>query len=108
MDDKKTFTNQEFCRLKKMLRAYLSQSEWDERMNIKRERWLWPSGFPSSLPEDTSGAFLVWIIDAELQGVEGQGDFLKSILLPLPGSGAGEGVGGGTDTRRPPRQMNLV
>ena len=44
MDDKKTFTNQEFCRLKKMLRAYLSQSEWDERMNIKRERWLWERG----------------------------------------------------------------
>ncbi len=40
MGDKKTFTDEEFRRLKKLLQAYISQSEWDERMNIKRERWL--------------------------------------------------------------------
>ena len=44
MGDKKTFTDQEFRRLKKLLQAYISQSEWDERMNIKRERWLWERG----------------------------------------------------------------
>ena len=40
MDDKKTFTDEEFRRLKKLLHAYISQSEWDEKMNTKRERWL--------------------------------------------------------------------
>ena len=44
MGDKKAFTDQEFRRLKKLLQAYISQSEWDERMNIKRERWLWERG----------------------------------------------------------------
>ena len=41
MGDEKTFTDKEFRRLKKLLQAYISQSEWDERMNIKREQWLW-------------------------------------------------------------------
>lgn len=41
MGDKKSFTDEEFRRLKRMLQAYISTSEWDERMNIKRERWLW-------------------------------------------------------------------
>ena len=41
MGDKNTFTDQEFRRLMKLLQAYIQQSEWDERMNIKRERWLW-------------------------------------------------------------------
>ena len=41
MDDKKAFTDEYFRRQKKLLQAYISQSEWDERMNIKRERWLW-------------------------------------------------------------------
>lgn len=40
MGDKKTFTDKEFRRLKKLLQAYISQSKRDERMNIKRERWL--------------------------------------------------------------------
>lgn len=40
MGDKKTYTDQEFRRLKKLLQAYISQSEWDERMNNKRKRWL--------------------------------------------------------------------
>ena len=40
MGDKKTFTDEEFCRLKRMLRAYISTSEWDERMDIKQARWL--------------------------------------------------------------------
>ena len=40
MGDKKTFTDEEFRRLKKLLQAYISQSKRDERMNIKRERWL--------------------------------------------------------------------
>ena len=44
MGDKKTFTYQEFRRLMKLLQAYIQQSEWDERMNIKRERWLWERG----------------------------------------------------------------
>lgn len=44
MGDKKTFTDQEFRRLTKLLQAYIRQSEWDERMNIKRERWLWERG----------------------------------------------------------------
>ena len=41
MVDKKAFTDEYFRRQKKLLQAYISQSEWDERMNIKRERWLW-------------------------------------------------------------------
>ena len=44
MSDKKTFTDEEFRRLKRLLRGYISTSEWDERMNIKRERWLWELG----------------------------------------------------------------
>ena len=44
MDDKKTFTDEEFRRLKKQLRSYISRSELDEKMNIKRERWLWERG----------------------------------------------------------------
>ena len=44
MDDKKIFTGKEFRRLKKLLQAYISQSEWDEKMNTKRERWLWERG----------------------------------------------------------------
>ena len=44
MGDKKTITDQEFRRLTKLLHAYIRQSEWDERMNIKRERWLWECG----------------------------------------------------------------
>ena len=44
MGDKKAFTDQEFRRLMKLLQAYIQQSEWDERMNIKRERWLWERG----------------------------------------------------------------
>jgi hypothetical protein len=44
MGDKKTFTDEEFRRLKKQLRSYISRSEWDEKMNIKRERWLWERG----------------------------------------------------------------
>lgn len=44
MGDKKTFTDEEFRRLTKLLHAYIRQSEWDERMNIKRERWLWERG----------------------------------------------------------------
>lgn len=40
MGDKKDFTDEEFRRLKKLLQAYISQSKSDERMNIKRERWL--------------------------------------------------------------------
>jgi hypothetical protein len=41
MDDKKAFTDEEIRRLKKLLKAYISQSKWDERMNNKREQWLW-------------------------------------------------------------------
>ena len=41
MDDKKPFTDEEIRRQKKLLQAYISQSKWDERMNIKREQWLW-------------------------------------------------------------------
>ena len=41
MDDKKTFTDEEIRRQKKLLQAYISRSEWDEKMNIKREQWLW-------------------------------------------------------------------
>ena len=41
MVDKKAFTDEYFRRQKKLLQAYISQSEWDERMNIKREHWLW-------------------------------------------------------------------
>lgn len=52
MGDKKTFTDEEFCRLKRMLRAYISTSEWDERMNIKRERWLWERGKKRSKNKD--------------------------------------------------------
>ena len=44
MGDKKTFTDEEFRRLKKQLRSYISRSELDEKMNIKRERWLWERG----------------------------------------------------------------
>ena len=44
MSDKKTFTDEEFRRLEKQLRSYISRSEWDEKMNIKRERWLWERG----------------------------------------------------------------
>lgn len=44
MGDKKTFTDEEFRRLKKQLRSYISRSEWDEKMNIKREHWLWERG----------------------------------------------------------------
>ena len=41
MDDKKTFTDEEIRRLKKLLQSYINISEWDEKMNIKREQWLW-------------------------------------------------------------------
>ena len=51
MGDKKSFTDEEFSRLKRMLRAYISTSEWDERMNIKRERWLFER--PSSARAQT-------------------------------------------------------
>lgn len=51
MGDKKTFTDEEFSRLKKQLQAYIQQSEWDERMNIKRERWLFER--PSSARAQT-------------------------------------------------------
>ena len=44
MGDKKAFTDEEFRRLKKQLRSYISRSERDERMNAKRERWLWERG----------------------------------------------------------------
>lgn len=44
MNDKKALTDKEFRRLKKLLQAYISQSEWDEKMNTKRERWLWERG----------------------------------------------------------------
>ena len=40
MGGKKTFTDEEIRRQKKLLQAYISRSEWDEKMNIKRERWL--------------------------------------------------------------------
>lgn len=51
MGDKKTFTDEEFRRLKKQLRSYISRSEWDEKMNIKRERWLFER--PSSARAQT-------------------------------------------------------
>lgn len=41
MGDKKTFTDEEISRQKKLLQAYISRSKWDEKMNIKREQWLW-------------------------------------------------------------------
>jgi hypothetical protein len=41
MADKNTFMDKDYRRLKKLLQAYISQSKWDERMNIKREQWLW-------------------------------------------------------------------
>ena len=41
MSDKKTFTDEEFRRLNRLLQAYISRSVWDERMNIQRELWLW-------------------------------------------------------------------
>ena len=41
MDDKKAFTDEEIHRLKKLLQSYINISEWDEKMNIKREQWLW-------------------------------------------------------------------
>lgn len=41
MDDKKAFTDEEIRRLKKLLQSYINISEWDEKMNIKREPWLW-------------------------------------------------------------------
>ena len=41
MDDKKAFTDEEIRRLKKLLQSYINISEWDEKMNIKREQWLW-------------------------------------------------------------------
>lgn len=44
MGDKKTFTDEEFRRLKRLLWAYISKSKWDEKMNIQRERWLWERG----------------------------------------------------------------
>ena len=59
MGDKKTFTDEEIRRQKKLLQAYISQSKWDESMNIKREHWLWerpikkrliPWERPSTLP----------------------------------------------------------
>ena len=51
MGDKKTFTDQEFRRLTKLLQAYIRQSEWDERMNNKRECWLFER--PSSARAQT-------------------------------------------------------
>ena len=51
MGDKKTFTDEEFRRLTKLLQTYISQSEWDERMNNKRERWLFER--PSSARTQT-------------------------------------------------------
>lgn len=44
MGDKKTFSDEELCRLKRLLWAYISKSKWDEKMNIRRERWLWERG----------------------------------------------------------------
>ena len=44
MGDKKAFTDEEFRRLNKQLRSYISRSEWDEKMNTKREHWLWERG----------------------------------------------------------------
>lgn len=44
MGDKKTFSDEEFCRLKRLLWAYISKSKWDEKMNIRRECWLWERG----------------------------------------------------------------
>ena len=41
MEDKKVFTDEEIRRLKKLLQSYINISEWDEKMNIKREQWLW-------------------------------------------------------------------
>ena len=41
MDDKKAFTDEEIRRLKKLLQSYINISEWDDKMNIKREQWLW-------------------------------------------------------------------
>ena len=41
MDDKKAFADEEIRRLKKLLQSYINISEWDEKMNIKREQWLW-------------------------------------------------------------------
>ena len=44
MGDKKTFSDEEFRRLKRLLWAYVSKSKWDEKMNIRRECWLWERG----------------------------------------------------------------
>ena len=41
MVDKKAFADEEIRRQKKLLQAYISRSKWDEKMNIKREQWLW-------------------------------------------------------------------
>ena len=53
MGDKNTFTDEEFRRLKKQLRYYISRSEWDEKMNIKRERWRWERGSKRSKSKRT-------------------------------------------------------
>jgi hypothetical protein len=41
MDDKKVFADEKIRRLKKLLQSYINISEWDDKMNIKREQWLW-------------------------------------------------------------------
>ena len=51
MDDKKAFADEEIRRQKKLLQAYISRSKWDEKMNIKRERWLFER--PSSARAQT-------------------------------------------------------